>query len=151
MKAADYIGREERLEGALDPDRRDDRVVAQAVVVQRVDAVGEHHDLPPDDPAPTEGEVEEVLAIEADVEQRACRALRSHTRSNLGAERGLGGRGAARELTPAEEGERGADPARHVDVDPEPVACLALLDVVRLEIDAQVRMRLDASPKHGRE
>jgi len=58
------------LESPLDPRGGDDGAVAEPVVVQRVDAVGEDHDLAPDDGPRAEGEVEEVLAVEADAEQR---------------------------------------------------------------------------------
>jgi hypothetical protein len=46
-------------------------VVAQAVVVQRADAIGEKPELPPVVEARTEGEVEEVLAVELDADQPA--------------------------------------------------------------------------------
>src|SRR5438045_167135 len=147
MRAPDYIGRAERLEGALDPDRRDDQVVPQAVVVQRVDAVGEHHDLPPDDPAAPEGQVEEVLATELDPEEGPERRSGRRQVEELRVVRGS----RLRELAPAEERERQADPTRHVDVDPEPIAALAAFDVVGLQVDAEARMGLGPSPEHGGE
>ena len=91
-----------RLEGALDPDRRDDRVVAQALVVQRVDAVREQHDAAPDHRPEPEGEVEEVLASEVDAEER----LRLDAVRGEVEEVGVGGGMRVVELAPAEERER---------------------------------------------
>src|SRR5438067_12623569 len=82
-------------------------VVAQAVVVQRVDAVGEKPELPPVVEARAEGEVEEVLAVELDAEQRP--ELRP-ARRRMEEVRVVGG-GAPGELAPAEERQRHADPS----------------------------------------
>src|SRR5439155_13355659 len=55
------------------------------------------------------------------------------------------------ELAAAEEGDRHADPLDDVDVAAEAVAPLAPLDIVGLQVDADVRVRLDPSPEHGRD
>src|SRR5438093_152551 len=135
------------LEGSLDPGGGDDRAVAEPVVVQREDAVGEHHDLAPDDGARAEREVEEVLAVEADAEQRPL----LHAGGGEVPEVRLARRGALLELAAAEKGERHADALGDVDVGAEPVAGLAALDLVGAQVDAQVRMRLDVRPEHGRD
>src|SRR5438128_426003 len=135
------------LEGSLDPGGGDDRVIAEPVVVQGEDAVGEHHDLAPDDGARAEREVEEVLAVEADAEQRAL----LHAGRRQVPEVRVARRRALLELAAAEEGERHADALGDVDVGAEPVAGLAALDLVGAQVDAQVRMRLDARPEHRRE
>src|SRR5438128_10046356 len=93
------------LEGSLDPGGGDDGVVAEPVVVQGEDTVGEHHDLAPDDGARAEREVEEVLAVEADAEQRPL----LHTGRRQVPEARVARRGALLELAAAEEGERHAD------------------------------------------
>src|SRR5689334_22843401 len=142
-------GRPERgwtLERALDAGHRDHGIVPEPLVVHRDDPVREHHDLPPhDDPRP-EREVVEVLPPQIEAEERA----------DLGPVRGqveelrlIGVRGPA-ELAPSEEAERDPDPRRDVDVDSQVVAGVALLDVVGVEVDAEVHVRLDAAPEHGR-
>src|SRR5712691_5964719 len=87
------------LEGPLDAGGGDDGVVGEPVVVQREDAVGEHHDLAPDDGARAEREVEEVLAVEVDAEERPLR----HARRREVQEGGLARRGALLELAAASE------------------------------------------------
>src|SRR2546427_3254127 len=135
------------LESALDPRGGDDGAVPEPVVVQRVDAVGEDHDLAPDDGPRAEGEVEEVLAVEADAEQRPLLHAVGREMQEVRVARGC----TLLELAAAEEGERDADATGDVDVGAEPVAGLAALDVVRPEVDAQVGVRLDARPEYGRE
>src|SRR5437660_8953285 len=135
------------LESPLDPRGGDDGAVAEPVVVQRVDAVGEHHDLAPHDGTRAEREVEEVLAVEADAEQRTLLHADGREMQEV---RVACGR-ALLELATAEEGERDADATGDVDVGAEPVAGLAPLDVVRPEVDAQVGVRLDARPEYRRE
>src|SRR5437764_10504189 len=119
------------LEGSLDPGGGDDRVIAEPVVVQGEDAVGEHHDLAPDDGPRAERQVEEVLAVEADAEQRPL--LHAGGREMQEARIACGR--ALLELAAAEEGERDADATGDVDVGAEPVAGLAALDVVRPAAD----------------
>src|SRR5207245_5961476 len=131
-------------EGSLEPHRRDDRVVAQAGIVERVDAVREHHDPSPDDRAGSERKVEEVVACEVDAEQRAERGPTVHQVEEIG----LSGRRAALELAAAEEGEREPKAVRHVHAAPTPVAALLPAAVVGEEVVAAVGERLVARPHH---
>src|SRR3989442_12604114 len=106
------------LEGSLDSGGGDDRVVAEPVVVQREDAVGEHHDLAPDYGGRAEREVEEVLAVEADAEQRPLLHAGRRQVPEVRAAR----RGALVELDASEEGKRHADALGQLSVGAEPLA-----------------------------
>src|SRR6185295_7665067 len=63
------------LKGPFDPARRDDGVVPEPTVVERIDAVHEEHHVAPDDGAEPEGEVRRVLAAEVQPEERLGDAL----------------------------------------------------------------------------
>src|SRR5262249_10246918 len=134
------------LEGPLHPEDRDHRVVAQPLAVDRIDAVREDHDLPPDDRARAEGEVEVVLAIELDAEEGLQRGA---VRGEIEEIRRAGGR-AALELAPPEEREGDVDAARDVRVHTDVVAAVALAHVVGAEVEPEVQVRLDPAPEEGR-
>src|SRR5437867_13345122 len=104
------------LERPLDPGGGDDRAVPEPVVVERIDAVHEHHDLAPYDGPRAERQVEEVLAIETDAEERPL----LHAGRGEVQEVRVAGRCALLELAAAEERERHADPSCDVEVGPEP-------------------------------
>src|SRR5262249_6261828 len=106
----------------------------------------EDHDLPPDDRARAEGEVEVVLAIELDAEQGLQRGA---VRGEIEEVRLAGGR-AALELAPPEEREGDVDAARDVRVHTDVVAAVALAHVVGAEVEPEVQVRLDPAPEEGR-